>query len=96
MKMSDLKKRLRKDRTMTMVSLRVPEDVVDDLKRVAPMLGFSGYQPLMRFYIGQGLRHDLVRFEETNLPGLIDSLKRHGVDERVIAEAVADARRAAG
>jgi hypothetical protein len=92
MKMVDLKKRLRKDRTMTMVSLRVPEDVIEDLKRVAPMLGFSGYQPLMRHYIGQALRRDLARLEETTLAGLIDSLKRHGVDERVIAEA----RRAAG
>jgi hypothetical protein len=26
--------------------------VVDDLKRIAPRLGFSGYQPLMRAYIG--------------------------------------------
>lgn len=91
--MADLKKRLRKDRTMTMVSLRVPEDVVEDLKRVAPMLGFSGYQPLMRHYIGQGLRRDLARLEEATLPGLIDSLKRHGVDERVIAEAIAEAQR---
>lgn len=94
--MADLKKRLRKDRTMTMVSLRMPEDVIEDLKRVAPTLGFSGYQPLMRHYLGQGLRRDLARLEETALPGLIDSLKRHGVDERVIAEAIAEAKRAAG
>ena len=44
---------------MTTVTLRMPEDVVDDLKRLAPRLGFSGYQPLMRAYIGQGLRADL-------------------------------------
>ena len=44
MKNSKLKERLRKDRPMTMISLRVPEDVVEDLKLVAPKLGFSGYQ----------------------------------------------------
>jgi len=38
----------------------MPEDVVKELKRVAPLLGFSGYQPLIRAYIGQGLRKDLV------------------------------------
>ncbi len=43
MKMDKLKKRLEKDRTMISVTLRMPEDVVEDLKRIAPMLGFSGY-----------------------------------------------------
>jgi len=95
MKISDLKKRLRKDRPMTAVTLRMPEDVIDDLKHIAPMLGFSGYQPLIRYYVGQGLRRDLARMEETTLPGLIDSLKRHGVDEKLISEAIAEAKQAA-
>jgi hypothetical protein len=38
---------------MTTISLRMPEDVIDDLKQIAPALGFTGYQPLMRSYIGQ-------------------------------------------
>jgi len=37
------------------ISMRIPEDVIDDLKEIAPSLGFSGYQPLIRAYIGQGL-----------------------------------------
>ena len=41
---------------MMTVTMRIPEDVVEDLNRVAPLLGFSGYQPLARAYIGQGLR----------------------------------------
>lgn len=61
MKNSKLRARLRKDRPMTMISLRIPEDVLEDLKLVAPWLGFSGYQPLIRAYIGQGLRADLAR-----------------------------------
>ena len=49
-------KRLRRNRPMLAVTLRIPEDVIDDLKRIAPSLGHSGYQPLIRAYIGQGLR----------------------------------------
>ena len=84
--------RLRKDRAMTTISLRMPADMIDDLKRVAPMLGFSGYQPLIRAYVGQGLRQDLARLESDPLHNLIDSLRRHGVSDAVIAEAVAEAR----
>lgn len=76
---------------MTMISLRVPENVVDDLKLVAPRLGFSGYQPLIRAYIGQGLRADLARLEkETELEQLIESLRKHGVKDEVLASAMAE------
>lgn len=61
MKISRLRKRLRKNRPMSTISLRMPEDVIEDLKRLAPLLGFSGYQPLIRAYVGQGLRVDLER-----------------------------------
>ena len=72
-----------------MVSIRMPEDVVEDLKRVAPLLGFSGYQPLMRAYIGQGLRADLARLEqEADLSRLVESLRRQGISEKVLATAV--------
>jgi len=91
MKSSKLKERLRKDRRMTMISLRLPEDVVEDLKTIAPKLGFSGYQPLIRAYIGQGLRVDEARLEEnTEVAQLVESLKRHGVKEDIIASAMAD------
>jgi hypothetical protein len=92
MKLNDLKQRLRKDRPMTTVTLRMPQDVVEDLKRIAPRLGFSGYQPLMRAYIGQGLRVDLERFENSpELSSLIESLRRQGIQDDVIAQAVAEA-----
>jgi hypothetical protein len=58
-----MRERLRKDRPMTAISLRIPEDVVEELKEVAPSLGFSGYQPLIRAYIGQGLRKDQARLK---------------------------------
>jgi hypothetical protein len=93
MKMSDrLKKRLRKDRPMTTISIRLPEDVIDDLKLLAPALGFSGYQPLIRAYIGQGLRKDLAKIENDQMRMVVESLRRRGVDEKVIADAIAEAR----
>jgi hypothetical protein len=68
----------------------MPEDVVEDLKKVAPLLGFSGYQPLMRAYVGQGLRVDLERFESETVTALIASLKRRGVSDAVIDEALSE------
>ena len=68
--------------------------MVDDLKRIAPLLGFSGYQPLIRAYIGQGLRVDLERMEgNPELSKFVESLKRHGVDETIISEAIAEVKR---
>lgn len=92
MKTSDLKKRLRRERPMATISMRVPQDVIHDLKRVAPTLGFSGYQPLMRAYIGQGLRKDLARLENSQLESLTESLRKHGVKDAVISRIIADAK----
>ncbi|MEL7521435.1 MAG: hypothetical protein AAFV85_28150 [Cyanobacteria bacterium J06634_6] len=88
MKPEALKKRLKRDRPMTTVTIRMPEDVIEDLKRIAPLLGFSGYQPLARTYIGQGLRSDLERLENDTVSSLIESLKRHGVGDDVLQEAL--------
>jgi hypothetical protein len=93
MKINKLKERLQADRPTTMVSLRVPEDVIEDLKRIAPLLGFSGYQPLIKAYIGQGLRSDLERLEgNLEMATLLESLRKQGVGDEIIAAAVADAQ----
>jgi hypothetical protein len=88
-----LKKRLDKNRPMIPVTLRIPEDVVENLKQIAPILGFSGYQPLARAYIGQGLRADLERLENDTTSALIASLKRRGVSDEIINEALSEAVR---
>lgn len=91
MKTQQLRERLQKDRPMMTISIRMPEDVVEDLKRVAPLLGFSGYQPLIRAYIGQGLRQDLDRLDQNpGLERMVESLRRQGVSEEVISSAVAE------
>lgn len=92
MKINKLKQRLRKDRPMAEISLRMPEDVVEDLKMVALRLGFADYQALIRAYIGQGLRNDLARLEASpEVSSLLESLRKQGVDDGVLASAIADA-----
>lgn len=90
MKLEHLKKRLERNRPMTTVSIRFPLDVIEDLKRMAPLRGFSGYQPLVRAYVGQGLRMDLERLENDTLAAVVESLKRHGVSEKVINAALGE------
>ncbi|NKC16269.1 MAG: hypothetical protein GKR94_29915 [Gammaproteobacteria bacterium] len=88
MKIETIKKRLERDRPMSSVTIRMPDDVVEDLKRIAPILGFSGYQPLIRAYVGEGLRNDLERLEGTNISALLESLREQGVAEKVISKAL--------
>jgi hypothetical protein len=93
MKINKITQRLQKDRPTTMVSIRIPDDVIEDLKRVAPMLGFTGYQSLIKAYVGQGLRTDLERLEGgVEISALIDSLRKKGVKEEIISSAMAESR----
>ena len=96
MKINKLKERLRRDRPMTTISLRMPEDVIDDLKRIAPLLGFSGYQPLIRAYVGHSLRVDMERLQKSfELERFLESLRQRGVAEETISEAMADLEKVA-
>ena len=93
MKINKLTQRLQKKRPMTMVSIQIPEDVIDDLKRLAPVLGFSGYQALIKAYIGQGMRADLERLEgSVEVSTLIESLRRKGVKDEIISSAMSEAQ----
>jgi hypothetical protein len=76
---------------MVSVTLRMPEDVVEDLKKIAPLKGMSGYQPLIRAYIGQCLRKDMRLIEDDTIAGLVSGLKRRGVSDSIIEEALAEA-----
>ena len=78
---------------MTDLSFRVPEDGFDDLKEIAPTIGFSDYQPLIRATIGQGLRKDLARLESSQFQALTVCLRKHGIDDQIISAAIADAQR---
>ncbi len=81
---------------MSTIRLRIPDDVIEDLRLLAPALGFSGYQPLLRAYVGQGLRRDLAKLETGQLKLVVEGLRRRGVDDRLISDAVREPRAKTG
>ena len=85
-----LKKRLKKGRADTTITMRIPLDVVESLKAVAPMRGFTAYQTLLKSYISEGLRRDEAQFDQHTARKLADALKRRGIDGEVIDEALAE------
>lgn len=91
MAVEKMRERLGKPHVMTSISLRIPEHVIDDLKEIAPTLGFSGYQALIKAYISQGLRKDLQRLEGSNVQALTESLRRRGVKDEDISAAIKEA-----
>lgn len=86
-----LKTRLHQDRPMTSITLRIPTDVVESLKQIAPHKGFSGYQAMLKAYISEGRRRD----EAVHLFGpaarLAEALQKRGVSAQLIEEAAKEA-----
>ena len=85
-----LKARLAKDRPVTSITLRIPVDVVASLKAIAPRKGLSGYQTLLKAYISEGLRRDEAAYGSESLERLARALKKRGVSEKILAEALRD------
>jgi hypothetical protein len=83
-----LKKRLVKDRAMTTITMRVPVDVVESLKEIAPHKGFTGYQTLLKSYISDGLRKDEAQFASSPSARLIEALRKRGVADSLLDAAV--------
>jgi len=83
-----IQSRLTKDRATTSITVRMPVDVVDALKEIAPQRGFSGYQSLLKSYIGEGLRRDEAQYAFGPAARLIQALKKHGVSEQLLEIAV--------
>ena len=85
-----LKTRLAKGRPVTSITLRIPVDVVESLKAIAPRKGLSGYQTLLKAYISEGLRRDEAVYASESIERLARALKKRGVSEKVLAEALRD------
>ena len=83
-----LKKRLAKDRPRTSITLRIPVDVVESLKAIAPQKGFGGYQTLLKAYISEGLRRDEAVYAPDAVRRLASALKKRGVSKKVLDEAM--------
>ena len=86
-----IKQRLVKDRRMTSITLRIPVDVVDSLKAIAPKTGHSGYHVLLKSYISEGLRRDEAKFTFA-LPTerMVQALKKRGLSAKVLDQALHD------
>ncbi len=87
------------NKPMTLISLRLPDHVIDDLKEIAPTLGFGGYQALIRAYISNGLRQHLAQREAERAAqqarnSTVEELSRrliaHGIPEHAVKEAMAE------
>lgn len=85
-----LKQRLKSDRPMTSITLRIPQDVVDSLKAIAPLKGMGGYQTLLKAYISDGLRRDEGDLLPSAEQRLAEALKARGVDPKLVEAAVRD------
>lgn len=83
-----LKKRLTKDRPVTSITLRIPVDVVESLKTIAPHKGLSGYQTLLKAYISEGLRRDEAIYASNSIERLARALKKRGVSEKILSDAL--------
>lgn len=81
-----LKTRLSHDREMTSITVRMPVDVVESMKRIAPLKGFSGYQPLLKSYLSDALRRDEAQFKDppVTLERLGEVMRSKGLDSRLI------------
>ena len=82
-----IKTRLAKERPTTSITLRIPVDVVDSMKEIAPQRGFSGYQAPLKSYTGEGLRRDEAQFVFGPTARLIEALKKRGVPPALLDEA---------
>jgi len=76
-------------RESTQISIKMYVDVIEDLKLIAEHKGFSGYQPLMKYYIHQNMRKDLEEVLDTVFQDrLVSALRDAGVNEATLQNAV--------
>lgn len=83
-----LKQRLAPDRAITSITLRIPVDVVESMKSIAPHKGLSGYQTLLKSYISEGLRRDEALYATDVVERLTRALRKRGVSDTLLDEAM--------
>lgn len=67
-----------------LVSPRMHVDVVEDLKRVAPLKCTTGYQAPIEFSVGMGLRRDLEKLWLYEVPERLQGiLEKHGFPDDI-------------
>lgn len=85
-----IKNRLQKNRPMTSITVRMPVDVIESMKIIAQLKGFSGYQALLKSYVSNGIRHDEANFLLNREKKLIEILQKRGISKQLIDEAMCE------
>ncbi|MBR8837420.1 MAG: hypothetical protein DSM106950_26275 [Stigonema ocellatum SAG 48.90 = DSM 106950] len=79
-------------RTQETVSLEIPKDTLDSLKKIAQNRDMTTVA-LLKFYIGQGLRQDLAQlFSNRVLEATAQVLARHIQSEQEISDILQEIR----
>lgn len=73
---------------MRPVSIRLSEEMIELLSATSAELGFKRIQGLIRLYIRQGLDRDHQDYTLAHDEVFIDALRKHGVSQRIIDEAI--------
>ncbi|WP_035139981.1 hypothetical protein [Fischerella sp. PCC 9605] len=83
-----------KPRPVETLSIQIPNDTLDSLKKVAANRDMS-VEALLKFYIGQALRQDLAKlFSERVLESTAEVLARHIQSEEEISNIIQEIRAA--
>lgn len=85
-----IKNRLAKQPHVAMrpIHLRLSEEVIAHLEETAKQYGFGAIQGLIRLYVRQGLDRDNINYSLAKDVAFIEKLKRKGVSQRLIDEAL--------
>ena len=75
---------------MRPIHLRLSEDIISYLEKTADEHGFKGIQALIRLYIRQGLDKDNCDYTLAHDVAFIEKLRRKGVSQKIIDEALID------
>ncbi|MFB6347973.1 CopG family transcriptional regulator [Moraxella marmotae] len=75
---------------MRPVHLRLSEEIIQYLEETAKVHGFGRIQGLIRLYIRQGLDRDHGDYTLANDMLFIEKLRKKGVSQKIIDEALAD------
>lgn len=75
---------------MRPVHLRLSEEVIGHLEETAQEHGFKAIQGLIRLYVRQGLDRDNANYSLAKDILFIEKLKRKGVSQKIIDEAMMD------
>ena len=73
------------------ISIRLSEDLIAMLETTSQEFGFKRIQGLIRLYIRQGLDRDNDTYTLAHDEVFLETLRRKGVSQKLIDEAIADA-----